>query len=59
MTYFAQVYILQIVSSVILTVYTQLAFETLGYAWTFIIMGFIASAGTSVSCIEFTYICSL
>ena len=37
---------MQIVSSVILTLYTQLAFENIGYAWTFIIMGFIASAGT-------------
>ena len=36
---------LQIVSSVILTLYTQLAFENIGYAWTFIMMGFIATAG--------------
>ena len=41
-----QIYIFQIVSSVILTLYTQLVFENIGYAWTFIIMGFIASAGT-------------
>ena len=51
-----QIPILQIVSSVILTLYTQLAFENIGYAWTFIIMGFIASAGTSESCTKPTYI---
>ena len=51
-----QIHILQIVSSVILTLYTQLAFDNIGYAWTFIIMGFIATAGTSVSCLESTYI---
>ena len=28
-----------------LTLYTQLAFEYVGYEWTFIIMGFIATSG--------------
>ena len=32
-----------------LTLYTQLAFETVGYEWTFIIMGFIAASGTALT----------
>ena len=32
-----------------LTLYTQLAFEAVGYEWTFIIMGFIATSGAVLS----------
>ena len=32
-----------------LTLYTQLAFDSIGYGWTFIIMGFMATAGAVLS----------
>ena len=32
-----------------LTLYTQLAFETVGYEWTYIIMGVIATLGAVLS----------
>ena len=40
---------MQIVTSILLTLYTQLAFESVGYEWTFIIMGFIATSGSVVT----------
>ena len=32
-----------------LTLYTQLVFDSIGYGWTFIIMGFMATAGSVLS----------